>query len=174
MAPAVKRMEQTHGLFLIVRGAGFHHRAYQDLKEPAAHRIYHDRDQQTRKRVLKHLRQNGQGYQSCRHKDMGKHHGRPVADPVHKPNGNQVHQQLEDKVNGDQHGDLTQGNPITALKGQEQQRCKIIYNRLYHISGKAGIHCFVISVLHILHNTPFSLFGILHYITISFRYLVFF
>jgi len=53
-------MEQAHVLILILRGAGLHHRADNDLQQPAADCVDHDGDQKPRKRVRQHIRKNGQ------------------------------------------------------------------------------------------------------------------
>ena len=47
-------------LFLILRGAGFHHRADNDFKQPAADGVDHDGDQKPRKRIRQRIRKNGQ------------------------------------------------------------------------------------------------------------------
>ena len=62
---------------------------------------------------------------------------------------------------------------ITALKGDKQQRYKVIYNRLNNIPNKAGIHCFFIAAVHrkarsfqhcylSLYHFPLSLFLVIY------------
>ena len=85
MPPAVKRMQQTHRLFLIVAGAALHNGTDQHLNQPAADGIGHYRKEDARKSVRQQPWQHHQSDQSGSGKCMGKHNGDSVTNPVNKP-----------------------------------------------------------------------------------------
>ena len=136
MPPAIKGMQHTHRCFLIVRRTCFHDGTHQNLQQSAANGIDCHRDQNAHKRVRQKLRQESQrGKPDCR-QNVRKDHGCPVTDPVHKGHGNQIDDQLQPEVEGDQHCNFRERNVICALKRQKEQRRKIIDNRLHNISDK--------------------------------------
>ena len=148
-------MQHAHGLFLVVGGAGFDNRADDDLQQSAADRIDDHRTEDPGKRVLHHLRQDGQQDQSGRRKRVREHHGRAVSDSVHKTHREQVHQQLDPEVEGHQQGNPVQRELIAPLKGQKQERHKVVDDGLYDVRHKAGGHRFLIAVFHLLVLTRF-------------------
>lgn len=79
---------------------------------------------------------------------MGKDHGCPIADPVHKRDGHKIYQKLHGKVDGYQKGDFRKRNLVAALKGQKQERSKIIDDSLNNVTHKAGDYCLVIILFH--------------------------
>ena len=82
-------------LFLILRGAGFHHRADNDFKQPAADGVDHDGDQKPRKRIRQRIRKNGQQDKSCSRSNMRQQNGRAVADAIQK-SGNKAAEKFAD------------------------------------------------------------------------------
>ena len=79
---------------------------------------------------------------------MGQHDGNPVSDLVHKSRRQKVHKQLDPEVKRDEYGDLAERDLVGTLKGQKQQRDKIIDDRLYDISHKTCIDGFLIFCIH--------------------------
>jgi hypothetical protein len=152
MPPAIERVEQAHGLFLIVRRAAFHNRADQHLQQPAPNRIDHHRNQKPRISAGQNFRQHGKSQQTGRRKNMRKHDRGPVSDPVHKSRRQKIDQKLDSKVEGDQYGNPSERNPICTLKSQEQKRNEIIDNRLYDVSHKTRIDRFLIFDIHSQHS----------------------
>ena len=105
MAPAVEGVEQAHGLFLVFRGERFYDGADQHLQKPASYGIDHDRSGQADERIRCQLGQYGKTDQSCGGSPMGDEHGSPVSDPVDETGGEEIDQQLDQKIGSDQRSD---------------------------------------------------------------------
>ena len=84
VAPAIERVEQAHGLLLVVERARLHHRADQHLQQSAAHGIYSHRQQDAQEGAGHKFRQNSQQNQSGGAEGVSQHHGCPVTDAVHE------------------------------------------------------------------------------------------
>ena len=79
---------------------------------------------------------------------MRQNNGYPVSDPVNESGCQQVDQQLNAEVKGNQHGNPAQRNLIGFLECEKKQRYKIIHNRLHNVTGKAGIHRALVLIFH--------------------------
>jgi len=124
-APAIEGMEQAHGACLVLKGAGFHDGAQQNLFQAAADGIQHNAEQNADKGHGEQLRHNGHQRQTCRRHDLGGHNACPVAEFVGELGSDQIRQQLgQVEYQGDQR-DLIQGDGIGVFEGQKQQRCEI-------------------------------------------------
>ena len=156
MPPAVKGVKQTHGLFLIVRGTSFQNRADQYLDQSAADSVDRHSDQNAAVGIGQQFRQNGQRQQSCRGTDVCQNDRCPIADLVHKSCGQHIHQQLYQKVNGNQKCDLRQRDLISFLKCDKQQRHKVVYHCLHDIADKTGVHRLLIRASHVSDSPPFA------------------
>ena len=108
MSPAVEGVQQAHGRLLALRGARLHDRADHHLDQSAARRVQQHRPQKSQVGVRRQLRQNPQPGHAPGAEQVGQYNGPPVPDPVHKPGGQKIHQQLDRKVHGHQQGDLIQ------------------------------------------------------------------
>ena len=82
MPPAIKGMEQAHGLLFVPGRTALHDGADQHLNQPAAQGIYDHRGKKPGVCVRQQLRQHSQPQQPGSRKDMGDHDGGPVSDPV--------------------------------------------------------------------------------------------
>ena len=138
MSPAIERMEQAHVLFLILRGAGFHHRADNDFKQPAADGVDHDGDQKPRKRIRQRIRKNGQQDKSCSRSNMRQQNGRAVADAVQKPRREQINAELNAEIDRDEQRDFRKRDLVRPLEHDEQQRNKVIDDGLHDIADIAA------------------------------------
>ena len=67
-----------------------------------------------------------------------------------------IHQQLYQKVNGNQKCDLRQGDLIGFLKCDKQQRHKVVYHCLHNIADKTGVHRLLIRASHVSDSPPFA------------------
>ncbi len=137
-------MEQAHGLFLMFRRAGLQNGADEHFNQPAAYGIEGHRNEDPCKGIGQHFRQNGQQHQSCGRHAVGNEDGGAVPNPIHKLGGQKINQQLNGEVDGNQHGDLRQGNLIGGLECDQQQGHKVIHNGLHNVADKAGVHGFLI------------------------------
>ena len=147
MAPAVKRMEKAHGLFFVVGGTGFYNGADEDFNESAADGVDADGKKQSGEGIRQKSRQNGKQDDSGCGKDMCHHHGGAVADLVYKFGGQQIDAQLNGKIEGDEHGDLRQRDPIGVLKREKQQGYKVVDHSLHNVPGEAGVNGLFVSVV---------------------------
>ena len=141
-------MQKTHSLLLIICRACLHNRAYQHLQKSAASCIHQHSQKQAHKGITHNLWQNGKQNKSQSCQQMCQNHRCPITNPVHKPNGHQINDQLQTEIKSNQQGNLLQGNLISPLKSQKQQRHKIIYNRLHHIPHETGLQSSVIILFH--------------------------
>ena len=132
-------MEQAHRLFFMVVWAGFHDRADDDFQQPAADGVDRNGNQDAGKRSH-HVRQEGKQHQPQRRQHVRQHHAGPVADPVHKGDGDQVHQQLHAEIKGDQQRHLGQGQAELILKRDKQQGNIYVDDGLGDIAEKAGMN----------------------------------
>ena len=136
MPPAIEGMQHTHRRFLIVRRTCLHDGTHQNLQQSAANGIDCHRDQNAYKRIRQKLRQECQRGKPDRRQNVRKDHGCPVTDPVDKGDGNQIDNQLQPEVEGNQHCNFRERNIVCALKRQKEQRRKIVDDRLHNISDK--------------------------------------
>jgi len=131
-------MEQAHVLFLILRGAGFHHRADNDFKQPAADGVDHDGDQKPRKRIRQRIRKNGQQDKSCSRSNMRQQNGRAVTDAIQKPRREQINAELNAEIDRDEQRDFRKRDLVRPLEHDEQQRNKVIDDGLHDIADIAA------------------------------------
>lgn len=117
MSPAVKGVQQAHGSFLVVGGAGLHNGADQHFDQTAAHGINDDAGHQPHKRGGEKFGQEGQPDQPCARADMSDDDGYTVTDFINKCRGYQVDHELQAKVKGHKEGDPGEGNSVGRLKG---------------------------------------------------------
>ena len=148
MAPAVERVQEAHVALLVVRRAGLHDRADQHLEEPAAQRIDGDGGRQPGRGIRKHIRQDRQQHEPRRGERVREQDRRAVADAVKKPGRQQIDAQLDAEIHGDEQRDPGQRDLVAPLEHNEQQRNKIIDDRLHDITGVAGIDRPLAGVFH--------------------------
>lgn len=148
MAPAVERVQEAHVALLVVRRAGLHDRADQHLEEPAAQRIDGDGGRQPGRGIRKHIRQDRQQHEPRRGERVREQDRRAVADAVKKPGRQQIDAQLDAEIHGDEQRDPGQRDLVAPLEHDEQQRNKIIDDRLHDITGIAGIDRPLAGVFH--------------------------
>ena len=98
MPPAIKGVEKAHGLLLVIGGAGFQNGADQYFQQAAAHRINKNGGQDPEKRIREDFGKDGQQDDPGSSAAMGNINGSPVADPVYKCGGKQIHQQLDQEI----------------------------------------------------------------------------
>ena len=103
--PAVEGVQQAHGFFLVVAGAGLHNGADQHLQQSSSDGVQNDGNQNTGKRVGHPVRQHGQQPQSRRGAAVSHQRGGTVADTVDQPGRKGIHQQLNQKIDGNQQSD---------------------------------------------------------------------
>ena len=146
MTPAVEGVEQAHGFLLIIGRAGLHDGADQDLQQTAADGVDQNGEKDAHEGIRKTVRKDCQQNQTCTGAHMGQNSRCAVADLIDKDNRQEVDQQLQTEVEGDQHRDLLQGDTVLRLKGQEQQGDEIIDDGLHHIADEAGVDGFIVRV----------------------------
>ena len=129
-SPAVEGVEQAHDGLLVLEGAGLHNGAAQHLNEAAADGVEKDTEQYSREGVGENLRQQRQPQKPCRGADLRGHDAPAVADAVHEPGAQEVHNQLGQEKRGGNQGDAPQGDGIIAVEFQKQQRREVGANGL--------------------------------------------
>ena len=148
MAPAVERVQEAHVALLVVRRAGLHDRADQHLEEPAAQRVDGHGGRQPGRGIRKYIRQDRQQHEPRRGERVREQDRRAVADAVKKPGRQQIDAQLDAEIHGDEQRDPGQRDLVAPLEHNEQQRNKIIDDRLHDITGIAGIDRPLAGVFH--------------------------
>ena len=141
-------MQEAHVALLVVRRAGLHDRADQHLEEPAAQRVDGHGGRQPGRGIRKHIRQDRQQHEPRRGERVREQDRRAVADAVKKPGRQQIDAQLDAEIHGDEQRDPGQRDLIAPLEHNEQQRDKIIDDRLHDITGVAGIDRPLAGVFH--------------------------
>ena len=125
-------------LFLILCGAGLHHRADNDLQKPAADGVDHDGDQKPRKRIRQRIRKNGQQHETGGRGNMRQQNGRAVADAIQKPRREQINAELNAEIDRDEQRDFRKRDLVRPLEHDEQQRHEIVDDRLHDIPDIAA------------------------------------
>ena len=138
LPPAVERMQQTHRLVLMLGRAGVHNRGDHDLDQAAADRVQHDGGHQRRIRVGHARGQQPEREQPRRGGHMRGDDAGSVADAVHIPAGQHVHDELGDEVHRDQRGQLRHVDAEGGRERDEQQRHEVVDHGLRDVAVEAG------------------------------------
>ena len=80
-----------------------------------------------------------------------------VADFIDQVCADEIHNQLNQKIDCDQQRDLGKRNGIAFLKGDKQKRGEIIDDCLHDIADKAGVHGFAVIRFHKKAGSPYRL-----------------
>ena len=162
MAPAVKRMKQTHSCLLFLCRTRLYDRTDQYFNNTASNGIQYHRSHNSHVRFRQYRWKKCQSDQtgSCKH--MSCHNADPVSNIINYLHRNQIHQKLDCKIYCRNQGNLIQRQIIFQNKGQKQKWRKVIDNSLGDIPQITCIddfHCrstmqFIFLFYHILfHNS---------------------
>ena len=141
-------MQQAHGPVLVLRGAGFHDGADEHFQQAAAHGIDDGGDEQAYIGIGHGVRQPGHQHKPKARKSMGQNRARAVADAVDKDHGSRIYAELQEEIEGHQQSNLLQGNIVSIVKGEVEQRREIDDHRLDAGTHKAGQNRPVVFIVH--------------------------
>ena len=140
LPPAIKRMQQAHDrLFFLIR-ARLDDGADEHLDQPAARRVDGGSDKQPDRGRRQHIRQNGKQNKPRAAEDVRRDRAGAVADPVHEFCREQVDGELDPEIDGDHGADQRKGYAVCMVECDEEQRRKVVDDRLRGRTGKTRRH----------------------------------
>ena len=119
---------------LVLGGTSLHDGAEHDLGHAAANGKDHGGDQEAQEDVTQEERQNAQRDEAHTCAGLCQHHGNAIVEAIHEACTQEVHQQLDAKVHGDQDGKLGIGDAQLALEHQEQNSNNGVRNGLRDVT----------------------------------------
>ena len=141
-------MEHTHRFILMLARARLHHRAYHNLEQSAADGIHKNSYKKPDICICKHSRQNSKSDESGRARAMRYKARSLITDPVNKKGGREVHHELKQEIDRDQHRYFRKRNIIFRSEPYEQKRREVVYYRLNYVAYKAGLNCAFVFFRH--------------------------
>jgi len=144
-------MQKAHRRFLMLKGAGFHNRAYKDFYQAASNRVNDYADYDARVCVGKKFRQKGKADQAQGGAKFGRYKAFSVADFVNDLRTNYVHHKLRHEKNGWNERDLRERDLVIFVEGQKQEGREVCANRLRdkaQITGQKGFVVFFVFLRH--------------------------